>query len=163
MSGNLVETLIGAVVLVVAALFLTFAYSHTDAGAVSGYPLVAKFNRVDGLTVGSDVKMSGIKIGTVTSQALDPKTYQAVVHMNIASQYEIPDDSTARVATESLLGGNYLELQPGGSPDMLVSGDQIEYTQGSVDLMGLLGQAIFSTGSSGSKQKEKEQEPAGAQ
>ena len=120
---------------------------------------MAKFDRVDGLTIGSDVKMSGIKIGTVTSQTLDPETYQAVVDMNIASQYKIPEDSTARVATESLLGGNYLELQPGGSPDMLASGDQIEYTQGSVDLMGLIGQAIFSTGSSG-KKKEEQQEPA---
>jgi len=159
MSGNLVETLIGAVVLLVAGVFLAFAYTHTDAGAVSGYPLVAKFDRVDGLSVGSDVKMSGIKIGTVTSQTLDPETYQAVVDMNIASQYKIPEDSTARVATESLLGGNYLELQPGGSPDMLASGGQIEYTQGSVDLMGLIGQAIFSTGSSG-KKKEEQQEPA---
>ncbi|HKJ73287.1 MAG TPA: outer membrane lipid asymmetry maintenance protein MlaD [Alphaproteobacteria bacterium] len=156
MSGNLVETLIGAVVLLVAGVFLAFAYTHTDAGAVSGYPLVAKFDRVDGLTVGADVKMSGIKIGTVTSQTLDPKTYQAVVHMNIAAQYKIPDDSTARVATESLLGGNYLELQPGGSPDMLAAGDQIEYTQGSVDLMGLIGQAIFSSGGS----KGKKQQPA---
>ena len=156
MSGNLVETLIGAVVLLVAGVFLAFAYTHTDAGAVSGYPLVAKFDRVDGLTVGADVKMSGIKIGTVTSQTLDPKTYQAVVHMNIAAQYKLPDDSTARVATESLLGGNYLELQPGGSPDMLAAGDQIEYTQGSVDLMGLIGQAIFSSGGS----KGKKQQPA---
>lgn len=155
MSGNLVETLIGALVLVVAAAFLTFAYSHTNAGSISGYELSAKFNRVDGLTVGSDVKMSGIKVGTVTAQSLDPKTYQAVVRMSIASQYKIPDDSTARVATESLLGGNYLELQPGGSPDMLSPGDQIEYTQGSVDLMGLIGQAIFSSGTnkSGGGQK----------
>ncbi len=156
MSGNLVETLIGAIVLVVAGVFLAFAYGHTDAGAISGYPLVAKFNRVDGLSVGSDVKMSGIKIGTVTSQTLDDKTYQAVVKMSIASQYKIPEDSTARVATESLLGGNYLELQPGGSPDMLASGEQIEYTQGSVDLMGLIGQAIFSTGTNKSKEQEKE-------
>jgi len=146
----------GAGVLLVAGVFLAFDYTHTDAGAVSGYPLVAKFDRVDGLTVGADVKMSGIKIGTVTSQTLDPKTYQAVVHMNIAAQYKIPDDSTARVATESLLGGNYLELQPGGSPDMLAAGDQIEYTQGSVDLMGLIGQAIFSSGGS----KGKKQQPA---
>ena len=146
MSGNLVETLIGAVVLVVAGAFLAFAYTRTDVGAVSGYQLVAKFNRIDGLTVGSDVKMSGIKIGTVTSQALDPDTYQAVVKMNIASNYKIPDDSTAVVATESLLGGNYLELQPGGSPDTLEAGGEIEHTQGAVDLMGLIGQAIFSAG-----------------
>jgi phospholipid/cholesterol/gamma-HCH transport system substrate-binding protein len=148
MSGNLVETLIGAVVLAVAGVFFAFAYTHTNAGSISGYDLSAKFDRVDGLAVGSDVKMSGIKIGTVTAQSLDPKTYQAVVHMSIAAQYKIPDDSTARVATESLLGGNYLELQPGGSPDTLNPGGQIEYTQGSVDLMGLIGQAIFSSGTS---------------
>jgi phospholipid/cholesterol/gamma-HCH transport system substrate-binding protein len=164
MSGNLVETLIGAVVLAVAGVFLAFAYTHTNAGAVSGYSLTDKFDRVDGLTVGSDVKMSGIKIGTVTSQSLDPMTYQAVVHMDIASQYKIPEDSTARVATESLLGGNYLELQPGGSPDMLAAGGEIEYTQGSVDLMGLLGQAIFNTGSSskGGKAEGSGTNPAGA-
>ena len=98
------------------------------------------------------MRNSVLKVGTVTSEALDHETYQAVVTMNIASNYKVPDDSTAAVATESLLGGNYLELQPGGSPDFLEPGDEIEHTQGAVDLMGLIGQAIFSAGDKGEKE-----------
>ncbi len=71
MNGNLFEALIGAVVLVVAAVFLVFAFTTADIGTVQGYQVVAKFDRVDGLNIGSDVRLSGIKVGTVTSQELD--------------------------------------------------------------------------------------------
>ena len=144
MSGNLVETLIGAVVLVVAAVFLIFAYSTVGVRALGGYELVAKFDRVDGLSVGSDVRMSGIKIGTVTGTTLDPKTYQAVVHLDLQPDVKLPDDSSAKIASQGLLGGNYISLEPGGSDKYLKPGEQLRYVQGSVNLMDLISQAIFS-------------------
>ena len=144
MRKNLIETVMGAVVLVVAALFIVFAYSKAEVGKVEGYEIVAKFDRIDGILAGSDVRMSGIKIGTVTSSALDPQTYFAKVAMNIRSDIKIPDDTSIAVSSDGLLGDKFLALSPGGSDDMLPAGGEITTTQGSIDLMGLVGQMIFS-------------------
>ena len=150
MNRNLIETVMGAVVLVVAALFVVFAYSKAEVGAVEGYEIQAKFDRVDGILAGSDVRMSGIKIGTVTESSLDPKTYFAEVKMNIRSDVKIPDDTSIAVSTDGLLGDKFLALSPGGSDDMLEPGGEITTTQGSIDLMSLVGQMIFSqTGKDG--------------
>ncbi len=139
MSGNLVESLIGALVLVVAAWFLSFAYDQSSLSMDGEYTLIAKFDRVDGLNVGSDVRMSGIKIGAVTSQKLDPVTYQAIVEFSVSPDVELPVDTAAAITTASILGGNYLSLLPGGDDEMLVAGDEIEETQDAVDLVGLIG------------------------
>lgn len=144
MGERLVETLIGVVVLIVAGAFFVYAYTRSTVRTTEGYDLRAHFGSVGGLAVGSDVRISGIKVGTVTREELDSKTYVAIVHMNVASHIRIPDDSAVRIAQEGLLGGNYLSIEPGGSDDMLKPGGEIAYTQGSVDLMSLVGQAIFS-------------------
>jgi phospholipid/cholesterol/gamma-HCH transport system substrate-binding protein len=150
LGNNIVETIIGAVVLAFATIFLIFAYRTADLGGASGgLSLTARFGKVDGLQVGSDVRMSGIKVGTVTAQTLDPQTYQAVVRINIDKSIKLPDDTGAKIAAESLLGGNYLDLEPGGSDMILQDGDEITFTQSSVSLMDLIGQAIFSSSSSG--------------
>lgn len=143
MQNSFVETLIGAAVLVIAGAFFLFAYNRTDAGTVAGYPLVAKFDRIDGINVGSDVRMSGIKIGTVTGEELDQKTYRAVIRMAIRSEIKIPDDSSIRVATVGLLGGSYLSVSPGGNDTNLAAGGEFPVTQGSIDLVGLLGKTMF--------------------
>jgi len=146
LGNNIVETIIGAVVLAFAAIFLIFAYRTADLGAGgNGLNLIAKFDQVDGLQVGSDVRMSGIKVGTVTSQTLDTESFRAIIGISINDNIQLPDDSAAKVASESLLGGSYLALEPGGSEDLLVSGDEITYTQSAVSLMDLIGQAIFSS------------------
>jgi phospholipid/cholesterol/gamma-HCH transport system substrate-binding protein len=151
MSGNLVESMIGAVVLLVAGAFLAFAYTSSGAQAIHGYELIAKFDRIDGLSPGNDVKLSGIKIGTIIEQSLDPDTFFAVVRMEIDSAIRLPDDSSAKITSEGLLGGNYLALEPGGSDELLEAGDEIYITQGSVDLLGLISQAVFSISNSNSK------------
>jgi len=144
MRRNLIETVMGAVVLLVAAFFIVFAYSKVDISSTGGYDISAKFDQVDGILVGSDVRMSGIKIGSVTSTFLDPKTYFAEVSISIRSDVKIPADTSISVASEGLLGQKYLSLSPGGSDEMLTSGDEIVVTQGSIDLMGLVGKMIFS-------------------
>jgi phospholipid/cholesterol/gamma-HCH transport system substrate-binding protein len=147
MGSNIVETLIGTLVLVVAGFFLTYAYQTADLnGSGSGYSVQAQFDRVDGLVVGADVRMSGIKIGTVTDQALDPQTYQANVTLTIDEAIELPEDTSAKISSDGLLGGSYISLEPGGSMDLIEAGGEITLTQGSIDLMGLIGQAIFATG-----------------
>ena len=144
MRKNLIETVMGAVVLAVATLFIVFAYSKAEVGKVEGYEIKAKFDRIDGILAGSDVRMSGIKIGMVTASALDPKTYFANVSMNIRSDIKIPEDTSIAVSSDGLLGDKFLALSPGGSDDMLPPGGEITTTQGSIDLMGLVGQMIFS-------------------
>lgn len=150
MQGNFVETLIGLAVVAVAAAFFYFAATTTGSGpGAAGYELVAKFDRVDGISSGSDVKLSGIKVGVVSRQDLDPATYRAVVRMSIQPGIKIPDDSAIKITNEGLLGGSYLSIAPGGSDVMLQSGQEFGTTQGAVDLIGLLSRAFLSGSSSG--------------
>jgi phospholipid/cholesterol/gamma-HCH transport system substrate-binding protein len=162
MQNGFVETLLGAAVVAVAAFFFYYGWNTTGSGTVAGYELVARFDRIDGVSVGTDVRLSGIKIGSVTSQELDQKTYRALVRMNIKPDVAVPDDSSIKVASEGLLGGAYLAVSPGGSDDMLKTGGEFSTTQGSVDLIGLLGQAMFSGGDSEKKPEEGAPAPAPA-
>lgn len=157
MQNGFVETLIGAAVVIVASVFFYYGWNTTGSGAVSGYEVVAKFDRVDGVGVGTDVRMSGIKIGTVTAQELDQKTYRAFLRMTIKKDIALPEDSSVKVASESFLGGAFLSVSPGGSDTMMIAGAEFENTQGSIDIVGLLSQAMFSGG--GDKPKS---EPAPA-
>lgn len=152
MKSDAVETILGAIVLVIAGGFLYFALTQTDTGTPSGaYKVLAKFNRVDGITSGADVRLAGIKIGTVVDQQLDPQTYYARLDLAIRREIEIPVDSSVKIASDGLLGGSYVLIEPGGSSSMLVEGDELEYTQGAVDLFGLIGQAVTAMGSSSDK------------
>lgn len=145
MQHNLVETLVGAFVIAISAIFLSYGYSVSDMSPKSGYKLIAEFDRIDGLTVGSDVRMSGIKVGTVIDQELNKQNFYATVTLSINDDIELPDDTSAKITMEGLLGGNYVSLTPGGGFDLLTDGDEISYTQGSIDLIGLVSQAMFST------------------
>ncbi len=146
MASNLSETLIGAVVVATAIGFL--AYAGKVAGVSSAgdsYELQAKFSSAQGLNIGGEVQLAGVRVGTITRLELDTVTYQAITTFTVRADVEIPDDSEAKVASEGLLGGNFLELTPGGSTYMLAPGDEVEYTQGSVSLINLL--AKFASGS----------------
>lgn len=144
MRRNLIETVLGGVVLLVAGLFLVFAYSNASLRTVSGYELLAKFDRVDGLNQGSDVKVSGIKVGTITGQSIDPQSYLAVVRFSVDPRIKLPIDSAAEVVSEGLLGSKYLSLVPGADAKSLQPGQEIRFTQSPVNLESLIGQLIFS-------------------
>ncbi len=148
MTRNLLETLLGAIVLIVAIVFLGFAYNASQLGDDSGYELIARFDRVDGLQRGADVRIGGIKIGTVIDQNLDPTTYRAEVRFTIRDDVKLPTDSSVAVASDGLLGGKYLSLVPGGDVDMLAAGDEITLTQSAINLEDLIGRFIFSQSSS---------------
>ncbi|VAX02741.1 Phospholipid ABC transporter substrate-binding protein MlaD [hydrothermal vent metagenome] len=139
MKNNIVETLMGAVVLVVTASFLYFAFSHSNATTNDGKSYVVKFDKVDGLSVGGDVKISGIKVGSITKQYLDKNNFFAVVEISIDPAINLTESTFAKITSEGLLGGNYLVLDPGDEDDeMLEEGDEITNTQGAVDFLGLL-------------------------
>jgi phospholipid/cholesterol/gamma-HCH transport system substrate-binding protein len=138
------ETLTGALVLVVALGFLVFAVAHSGRVAGSGYPLQARFDHIDGLSVGADVRIAGVKVGTVTGVQVDPKSFVAVVALRVADDIQLPKDSAASIISESLLGGKYISLSPGGDNTDLKPGQAIAITQSSVSLEELLGKFIFS-------------------
>ena len=141
---NIAEVLIGAIVLVVAAGFLAYALAHSGRASGSGYDLSAKFDHIDGLGVGSDVRLAGVKVGTVVGEQIDPKTFEAVVTFSVRNDIKLPKDTAAIVTSESLLGGKYVSLQPGADDTTLQPGQSITITQGSVSLEELLGKFIFS-------------------
>lgn len=144
MKNNLLESLIGFVVILIAIIFFIYSYSMMgNKNSSKAYEITAVFNEVSGLMSGSDVRLSGIKIGSVTSQTLNADTFDAVVSMQINNDIKIPTDSSAKISAEGLLGGNYISIEPGGSDEILSDGDVIEFTQGSIDLIGLLGNAVF--------------------
>jgi phospholipid/cholesterol/gamma-HCH transport system substrate-binding protein len=144
MSRNAVETVMGAVVLLVAALFLFFAYTTSKVHAGGGYNLTARFTRVEGLRDGGDVRISGIKVGSIVSQTLDPQSFLAVVRMNINPSIKLPVDTVATIASSGLLGDKYLSLEPGNEDQMIPPGGNIEHTQPPLSLEQLIGQYIFS-------------------
>ena len=144
MKGNVIETVMGAVVLVVAALFLFFAYNTSQLRSVKGYELSANFEHVDGIRDGSDVRISGIKVGSVLATTLDPQTFLATVRMSVEPSVQLPDDSVAEIVSSGLLGDKYMSLVPGGSDKDLAPGGQIKFTQSSVSIEHLIGQMMFS-------------------
>jgi phospholipid/cholesterol/gamma-HCH transport system substrate-binding protein len=141
---NIAEILTCAVVLLVAAGFLAYAVANSGRSAVSGYTLYAKFEHIDGLGVGADVRMAGVKIGNVSEERIDPQSFQAVVGLTVRNDMKLPKDTAAIITSESLLGGKYLSLQPGGEEAILQPGQTITITQSSVSLEELLGKFIFS-------------------
>lgn len=142
MGRNIVETIIGALVLCVAGIFVIYAFTTTEASTPRGYEIVARFDRADGLKRGSDVTLSGIKVGTVTTLELD-KDYNAVVRMAIRRDVKLTADTSARIVSESLLGGMVILLEPGGSNQYLADGSRITKTQGSILLADLIARLIF--------------------
>ena len=142
-TQQLAETGMGAVVLVAAGAFFVYALSAGGKGLhTSGYDVSARFGQVGALEPGADVRVAGVKVGTVTSLKLDPKTYLAEAHLNLDSSVALPSDSTAKITSDSLLGGPHVAIEPGGAPDNLKSGSEIQNTQGAVDLFSLIGQFL---------------------
>ncbi len=139
MAENTSEVLAGAAVLAVAIGFLVYASQSTGfSGGGDTYPLVASFRAVDGISVGTDVRLAGVKVGSITALDLNPQTFFADATVEIQKAIQLPDDSAILVSSEGLLGGNYIEIIPGGSADILAEGAEIEDTQGSVSLVTLL-------------------------
>lgn len=151
-AGAALETVLGAVVLVAAVTFTIFAQSRLDAGpGGSTYDVNARFSSVGDLSRGAEVRLAGVPIGTVSEIDLESDTYFARVSMRVSEDVSLPEDSTAKIAVAGLLGGTFIEIEPGGSEEMLESGEEIDFTQGAVDLMDLVGQAIMNRGSSSSE------------
>lgn len=145
------ELWVGAAVLAVAAGFLLWSTSGGNLGGTlrGGYELRAAFPNVDGIETGTDVRVAGVKVGRVSGVTLNPETYLAEARLRLPEGIRLPSDSAALIQSDGLLGGAYIELQPGGAPDNLAPGDEIEDVQGAVSLLSLMMKFVDSQGSDG--------------
>lgn len=144
---SVAELAAGAAVLVVTAGFMAYAASNTGRGVGSGTQLTAKFNNVGSIASGADVRLAGVKVGSVVGTSIDPKSYQAVVRFTVQPDVKLSDDSSATISTGGLLGGAFMSLSPGGSDTMLGDGGVVTITQSASNLEDLLGKFIFNVGS----------------
>jgi phospholipid/cholesterol/gamma-HCH transport system substrate-binding protein len=158
MKSSTLETIVGAAIITLAVVFFSFAYRTAGLGqsAGGGYRISAEFDNVDGVAVGSDVRVAGIKVGTVIGQSLNPDSYQARIDMVIQPQVKLSEDTSAKITSEGLLGTKFVALEPGGSDGKLAEGGVISYTQGAVDIWSIISQAMFSKKSSGDEPKPEE-------
>lgn len=144
-SVNWIETLVGAAVIAVAAGFFFYATKTAGVGGagVGGYKVIAEFDNAQGISVGTDVRLAGVKIGTVTGHSLNAENYMAKIEMTLDPSVSLADDTAAKVTSEGLLGGNFIAMDPGGSETKLAEGSLMSVTQGSVDIWSLISQAMF--------------------
>jgi phospholipid/cholesterol/gamma-HCH transport system substrate-binding protein len=156
MANNAIETVMGAVVLVVAGGFLSFAYTNSSVKPIEGYALSASFSNISGITPGSTVRIGGIKVGVVETLTLDPISYQAIATMRVEDAVKLPRDSSAAIQSSGLLGDKFLAIEPGGEEEMLKDGERIAFTQPSVSLEEMIGKFVFSGGGADKPEKPGE-------
>jgi phospholipid/cholesterol/gamma-HCH transport system substrate-binding protein len=142
MGKTLIETLVGAGVLVIAGVFIVMSYMSTNVGAARGNEYTARFRTVAGLATGSDVKMAGIKVGRVVDMRIEPATFDARITLALDPRIKLPRDSTARISAEGLLGASFVALDPGGDERNLTPGGEITETQAPIDVIQLLNKII---------------------
>ena len=149
MGRNAIETVLGAVVLFVAGLFMIFAYNSADLRKIEGYEISARFPMVDGLKEGTDVRINGVKVGSIGKMQLltepGPGQFLVDVRMTLLPTIKIPSDTIAMVASESLLGGKYLALEMGVDEETVPTDGtgKLTRTQAPLRLDDLIGQMIY--------------------
>ena len=149
-----VETIMGLVVLIIALLFLGFAYSVSDLQVVKGYTLTAEFMKVGGLSTGSDVRINGIKVGTVTNQTLNNEDYTVDVTFSISSDIKLPKDSTVAIVSDGLMGNKFVKIEPGKSDEYLKDGEAFTKTKDFKTLEDMVGEIIFMVTDGGQKNEK---------
>lgn len=139
---DLAETCVGALVLISAVGFIVYALGASDRLQPGGYEVAARFGQVGSLAPGAAVRVAGVKIGSVESVSLDPKTFFAVVRLDLDPAIKIPIDSSVKIASDGLFGGAHVAIEPGGSAASLAPGGEFQNTQGAIDLLGIIGQGL---------------------
>jgi phospholipid/cholesterol/gamma-HCH transport system substrate-binding protein len=144
LKNSTVETLIGTAVVAIAAAFFIYAYQTSEQGSAAGsYRVSAEFDNAEGVSVGTDVRVAGVKIGSVVGFTLNPENFQANVVMELDPTVKLTEDATAKVTAEGLLGSKFISLEQGGAETILAEGGAISNTQGAVDIWSLISQAMF--------------------
>lgn len=155
MKNNTFETLIGAFVVVIAGLFIFLSIKVSDSRQklASGYKIIAKFNNIDGINIGSDVKISGMKIGNVTDMKFDNKNYKSLLVIKIPNNIKIPVDSIFKVSTSGLIGSKFINVKIGSEEEYFKNDETAEFTESTMDLEDLISRFIFNSDSKNEKNK----------
>lgn len=145
MRGSILETIIGFIVILVAALSVYHVVNrgYLKANGDEYYHVKANFDRVDGIQVGSEVRIAGIPIGSVTDISLDSSSFIAKTTLSIKKGVNMPADTSAQIVTNGLLGSKFIELTPGAEEDVLTDNSFIEITQSSINLERLISKFMF--------------------
>ena len=155
MKTNVLEVVIGAVVIVAASLFLYFAYITSGEKIKDGYTISATFEDVSGLTEGADVKINGIKVGIVKKLKLDPEDYSAKAELIIKNEYKIPEDSSLSISTDGLMGNKFISILIGYSDKYLDKNAEVEDTKSSVNLEKMIDKVVAGFISKPSRKEEE--------
>ncbi len=148
MKHSTIEILVGFIVILVALTLFVFAYTVSNSLKIKdGYTLKASFHNAEGVVKGSDVMLAGIKIGSVTSIALDTTSFSALLTININNNIKLPKDTSIAIVTSGILGSKYIAVIPGSSQENLARDDQIKYTQSAINIESLIGKLMYSFGS----------------
>lgn len=145
------ETIVGAAVILLAVGFFFYASKTSGVGGTtsSGYKVIAEFDNAEGINIGTDVRLAGIKIGTVTAQSLNAENYMARLELTLDPKVSLSDDTAAKVTSEGLLGSKFISMEPGGSETKLAEGSMMTLTQGAVDIWSLISSAMFDKAKTG--------------
>ena len=154
-SSNYFEIIVGTFVLACAAIFFFNSFNSAKIKTTNGYHIIAKFDNASGIEAGSDVKVSGVKVGTIENNFLDNESYRATLQIMVDKSIKLPLDSSAKIVSSGLLGEKYLEISPGSDEEFLQENNEIMFTQSSVNFEDLLGKFIFN-GDSKKKNTENE-------
>ncbi len=147
MKSNAIETIVGFTVIIIAMVFLGFAYNKGGSnlrGDNNGYLVQAAFQNAEGIVEGSDIRLAGIRIGVVESLHLDKNTFLALISLRIDPDIKLPKDSQAAVATNGLLGNKFISITPGSLEENLVDNDEIKYTQSAINIEALISKLMYS-------------------
>jgi len=143
MKKNPIETILGFLVLIFAVLFLFFAFSRIDTKEISGYTIVANFSKIGGLNSGADVRIAGLKVGSVLKTELNQEDYTVDVYLNIDSGVRLPIDSVAAIADAGIMGDKYVRLEPGKAQAVLNANDKMTQTKSYKSLEDSVSEFIF--------------------
>ena len=148
MRRNIIETVMGAVVALTAIVFVVFALQSGNATPADGYQINATYADAAGLADGTEVRLAGVKIGSVTGQSLDMDRLLVTVTFTLDPAIRLPEDTVARVVADGLLGGTAVTLDPGKSETLIPPGGELRDARASVNIVDMIGQTIFSVGAS---------------
>lgn len=157
MQHSIFETLIGAAIIGLAVFFVVLTSASTGKHAINGYSIQASFDRIDGVMAGTDVKISGVKIGSVKATEMNTENYRAKVTLNIKQGLKLPADSSAEVVSESLLGGKYISIVPGLDSESIKPGGEITMTSSSVNFESLISKFLFESSQNSRQNPEAKQ------
>lgn len=157
---RIIETLVGIAVISIFIICLVIIYRSANPRMDTSrnyYNLRAIFDHADGINLGSEVMISGVKVGSVSAMELDENNYTAIATLTLANKIKVPVDSSAEIVSFSLLGDKYINIVIGSEGEFLKRDEAFEFTQSAISIEQLLSKMLFGLDAgAGNKDEAKE-------